>query len=469
MSRLLLLILCLGLFGCNDNTTDSNQWLAETGAVPNFTQRMGDADKGRYALLHESYVSCGTPERVFRQLQDSFSQGQNIVPVSGRDSSMDGLPFSVNRVIGRTGTPVISSNCLTCHGTELFGELVIGLGNEFADFTQNPSVAVERAGALVQGADETAEWELFADRIAAIAPYTQMPTVGVNPANNLTIALISHRDVNTNAWLAEPALPSPPTNPPPVSVPPWWRMAKKHAMFNMSEGREDHARMMLAASMLCVDSVDELNKIDQYATDVRAYLSSLTPPEYPFEIDEQKATRGELVFNTTCAACHGTYGPNGEYPNQVVPIDVINTDSRLIELATGDLGQRYAQWFNASWYGEKSFVAPAKGYVAPPLDGIWATAPYLHNGSVPNIGLLLSSAERPTLWRHIPRDASDPESYDTVNLGWNHEVITTGSEQSDDPRIYDTRREGYGITGHTFGDALDEADKSAVLEYLKTL
>lgn len=492
MSRIYLLVLCVFLSACQDKPNagnedaaqnqlmQSSQWLAPTGVVPEFTQRPGNADKGRYALLNESYVNCGTPERVFRELQSSFADGREVVGVSGRDASMDGLPFSVNRVIGRTGTPVVSSNCLTCHGTQLFGELIIGLGNEFADFTQDPSIVVERAGALVRGADETTEWETFADRIAAIAPYTQMQTVGVNPANNLTFALISHRDVNTNAWLATPNLPSPSTNPPPVSVPPWWRMAKKHAMFNLSEGRKDHSRIMLAASMLCADSVDELNVIDRYAPDVRAYLSSLTPPVYPFDIDRELAMQGKPIFESNCAGCHGTYGAegsDGEYPNRVVPIDVINTDARLMEFATGEVGQRYAEWFNTSWYGELSDMAPAKGYVAPPLDGIWATAPYLHNGSVPNIQMLLNSGQRPTLWHHISTDANDPDSYDSVNLGWKHEAIAAESvagsiaksDRVNDIRIYDTRRDGYGMTGHAFGDTLKDTDRSAVIEYLKTL
>jgi len=321
---------------------------------------------------------------------------------------MAGLPYSTTLVTGRTGTPVVSNNCLTCHATSLFGELVIGLGNEFADFTANPSIVVERAGALVNGENETAEWEVFADRIAAIAPYMQMETRGVNPANNLTIALIAHRDAKTNQWLNEPELPLPPTNPPPVSVPPWWRMQKKHALFSLSEGRADHARMMLAASMLCADSIEELNDIDRYAPDIRAYISSLRAPRYPFAINTSKAAEGEALFVSRCASCHGTYGQNASYPNQVVPIDVIGTDPRLMELATGELGRQYAQWFNQSWYGELSRAAPAPGYVAPPLDGIWATAPYLHNGSVPNLRLMLSSESQPSRMTTTPRGLVTP-------------------------------------------------------------
>jgi len=470
------------LAGCqseNEATSSSAEWLSPTGFVPEFKQRDGDPEKGRYALLHEPYVNCGTPARVFNELQSSFSESFEVLEASGRDTSMDGLPYANTLVTGATGIEVVSSNCLSCHGANLFGELVIGLGNEFADFTQNPSALVERMGALVRGADEITEWERFADRVAAIAPYTQMKTVGVNPANSLTAALIARRDAKTNAWLEQAALPLPPTNPPPVSVPPWWRMAKKHAMFNLSEGREDHARTMLAASMLCIDSVDELNAIDEYAPDIRAYLSSIKAPVYPFDIDPILAAAGADVYELNCASCHGTYGESHTYPNLVTPINEVKTDRRLLELATDERGRQYANWFNDSWFGELSATAPAIGYVAPPLDGIWATAPFLHNGSIPSLRQLLQPDSRPAVWRHLATDAVDPEQFDMANVGWQHEVLRAdaASGANSDPdkqtydtnRVYDTRWDGYGNGGHTYGASLNEDAVLALLEYLKTL
>jgi len=169
--------------------------------------------------------------------------------------------------------------------------LVLGLGNEFLDFTGDASSRVERAGALVNGGSESETWQLYADRIAAIAPYIRTRTVGSNPANNLTFALIAHRDAKTNAWSDQALLPLPPREPPPVSVPPWWRMAKKNAMFNMGEGRGDHARIMMSASMLCTDSVEALEAIDVYAPDIRAYIASLKAPEWPFAIDADLQNR----------------------------------------------------------------------------------------------------------------------------------------------------------------------------------
>jgi len=446
---------------------------ADTGLVPAASQRAGDPARGRLALVEEGYVACGLPARVVREL----IAGQPIVTLPDREAGARDLPFSMNLSSDARGVEIASSNCLACHGTPLFGELVIGLGNEFLDFTENPSVAVERAGALVRGAGETAAWERYADRVQAIAPYMTMATVGTNPANNLTFALIAHRDAATNAWSDEPLLPLPTTSPPPVSVPPWWRMSKKHAMFNLGEARGDHGRIMMAAAMLCSDTVAELEAIDAYAPDIRAYIAGLEPPAWPFPLDAALVARGRGVFETHCAACHGHYavGTDGRrargsdtYPNRLVPIELLGTDPALVDQAHTE-GVPYIDWFNRSFYGELSTAAPGPGHVAPPLDGVWATGPFLHNGSVPSVRALLDSTIRPARWHHVARDASDPASYDRDDLGWRFVADEAIAADMPPERIYDTARAGHAATGHRFGDHLSGDERSAVIEYLKTL
>jgi hypothetical protein len=104
---------------------------------------------------------------------------------------------------------------------------------------------------------------------------------------------------------------------------------------------------------------------------------------------------------------------------------------------------------------------PFNGFIAPPLDGVWITAPYLHNGSIPTIEALLNSKLRPTRWK---RNFSKPE-YDYEHLGWKY--LETNKTQSTE--IYDTNIPGYGNFGHYFGDKLTTVERTAVLEYLKTL
>ena len=129
----------------------------------------------------------------------------------------------------------------------------------------------------------------------------------------------------------------------------------------------------------------------------------------------------------------------------------------------------FMDWFNGSWYGDIAQARPALGYIAPPLDGVWATAPYLHNGSVPSIAALLDSGTRPTYWRR----SFDSTDYDQATLGWAHQTLTAGKGATSDAsvrkQIYDTTLPGHSNSGHTFGDALTSAQRRSLIEYLKTL
>ena len=119
-------------------------------------------------------------------------------------------------------------------------------------------------------------------------------------------------------------------------------------------------------------------------------------------------------------------------------------------------------WFNGSFYGERSRLEPGDGYVAPPLDGVWATAPYFHNGSVPSLAAVLDSSRRAARTA-IVRGSDD---YDLDVVGWRTPPVEPGADET---RVYDAARPGHGNGGHSFGDALSAAERAAVLEYLKTL
>jgi hypothetical protein len=105
---------------------------------------------------------------------------------------------------------------------------------------------------------------------------------------------------------------------------------------------------------------------------------------------------------------------------------------------------------------------PPKGsYEARVMQGIWAAAPYLHNGSVPTLAELLKPADqRVTAFKVGP-------AYDTVNVGlaaeqtqFNYTLTTTDCSNLNS---------GNSRCGHEFGTQLSPDEKKALLEYLKTL
>jgi hypothetical protein len=126
--------------------------------------------------------------------------------------------------------------------------------------------------------------------------------------------------------------------------------------------------------------------------------------------------------------------------------------------------------YGQSWFadfGRKANSNDPGGYVAPPLDGIWASSPYFHNGSVPTLWHMLHPGQRPVVWK---RSATE---YDRERVGWQTQTfdqlpadITEGWQKRE---YFDTRAFGKSATGHEFPEALTEEDKRTVLEYLKTL
>lgn len=450
------------LTGCGQ---DGEETKSEPGKVAADPQRPGDPARGYDALLNRSVVTCGLPVSAYRKSVGKIDP-QLLLP--GRTGLNAELPYSLTAHTSASGVELVTSNCLSCHAARVNGELVIGLGNEFLDFTRDPIVSVESAGAYVNGEAEAAEWRKWADRIDAIAPYMMTDTLGVNPAGNLTLALLAHRDPKTLAWSEELLMEPPPENPLPVSVPPWWNMRKKHAAFYNAEGRGDQVRFMMLASTTCTDTVEEAEAIDAWLVDVRAYLATLEPPAYPHAVDRKSADQGERLFNKNCKRCHGTYGEDERYPNKVIALEDLGTDQALARDAH-DKADRFIRWFQESFYGEIARVEPALGYIAPPLDGVWATAPYLHNGSVPTLEALLDTSVRPRYWRF---GSSEPD-YDQTALGWTYKEVEYGKDGAmgwdERNQIYDTTRRGYSNQGHDFGDEFTEPERAALLEYLKTL
>ena len=163
----------------------------------------------------------------------------------------------------------------------------------------------------------------------------------------------------------------------------------------------------------------------------------------------------------------------------VVPT-VLGIKSKSFGFALGEVvGKTVDDWYDSqtppiseaerdrmNGYRPNDIQAPL-AYKVRPLNGIWATPPYLHNGSVPNIYALLSPvSERPKTFYLGHRE------YDPVNLGYRYDELSGGFE-------LDTSIRGNFNTGHEFNDdkknvgvigrGLKPDERRALVEYLKTL
>lgn len=421
---------------------------------------LGDPERGRAAFLQGPWNTCGIPSSVAARLPISDDESPRLEERTGANAE---LPYYLTAADSPYGVEVAVQNCLRCHASQFMGELVIGLGDSRLDDTAPGTPEVMLASRFAQTDEERLEMDRLL-RTVRIADNLRADSVGVSVGTTTVLALAAYRDPATMEWLSEPGIELP-GSPVPMDIPPLWNMAKKSALFANMAIPGDFAHWAALPAFSCTESNDEVEELLDLATDVVAWLVTLEPPAWPRDVDDSLASEGQLVFEQTCARCHGTYGADWTYDNVVVPLETIGTDSTAITEGEVYWTSLYAYLEGSVWDRGDAW-APQRGYVAPPLDGIWASAPFLHNGSVPTLSALLESSSRPDVWRRVG-DTNDEDTYDWGSLGWRVEVLD--ARDDGETSVYDTGRAGYGNTGHTFGDALSSADRTALLEYLKTL
>ncbi|HEX8797448.1 MAG TPA: di-heme-cytochrome C peroxidase [Terriglobales bacterium] len=254
--------------------------------------------------------------------------------------------------------------------------------------------------------------------------------------------------------------------------------------------------------------------------EIEEWLDHLAPPKWPEEvlgkIDRAKAAEGKKLFVTLCAGCHNSYPYTWTEPNKygkrfikvgVIAQSYVGTDPNQFEdlrpyaitaqlapnlpgplkdkdlVPTGALYgglqesilQTALKQLNPSpeeaikIHGYRDLPVPAppqRAYKAAPRDGVWATPPYLHNGSVPNLYEMLIPAKERTKKFYLGRD------FDPVKVG----VDTSGKSGT---YLVDTTLSGSSNAGHSFenaplgngviGPLLTEEQRWALVEYLKSI
>mgnify|MGYP003633647900 FL=1 len=435
-------------------------------SIPESTQRAGDKEIGKAYLFSGDYMSSGIPYAVY-----VGAYGQDNENVLNRTGDNAVITHGYTAVTAPNGVRVVAPNCLNCHSAKINDEYIIGLGNHSDDFTTNranlePLLTSGISQVYGVDSDEFEAYQQFRKSIIAIGPKTITKSMGVNSANKIAEVLTSHRDKSTLEWNDTPFVAID-NEVIPVDVPAWWLLKKKNALFYTALLRQDFCKSFIGASLLSLQDVAKAKEIDAKMPDVLAYLESIEAPEYPFSIDNTLVAQGKPIFENKCSSCHGNYGTsNASYPNSLVALNTIKTDAELSNHYTTstEATTYFADWFNTGYLGTdpNGLVLKAEGgYIAPPLDGVWATAPYFHNASVPTIMDVLNSKNRPSLWSRT----FDNMDYNQTKVGWNYTVEITKLNI----KTYDTTIKGYGNGGHTFGDELTEGERLAVLEYLKTL
>lgn len=236
---------------------------------------------------------------------------------------------------------------------------------------------------------------------------------------------------------------------------PVWHQAARtnlHGHWNAAAPDVRTANWLAAAFLLDFTPVE----LDRAAMDrLERWLANVPPPPFPGPVDAPLAERGRALYGRHCAECHA---PGGARLGEVVPYAEAGTDATYVAATTPaavtalrDMGEAP---FRFTGYRRTD------GFQNLLLDGVWARAPYLHNGSVPTLwDLLLPPAGRPRVF-HRGHDVVDPR-----HVGF----VSAGPDAEREGTRFDTALAGNGNGGHAYGTELPEADRWALVEFLKTL
>lgn len=247
-------------------------------------------------------------------------------------------------------------------------------------------------------------------------------------------------------------------------------------------------------------------KYDNLKT-IEGWLLDLRAPKWPFDKpDQQEVRAGQKLYQEHCVGCHAIItSPFAPVVTYGTPLKDVGTDPNLARNFLGrEAPSRILQGVNIairpreffSTFGPTAKAAELTGHIAArlgasqtnplisvlgaaqvfydgpqdlevykarPLNGIWATAPYLHNGSVPTLSDLLKVPSS----RSAKFCVGDGE-YDIEDVGFKTYVDSV----PDCPKrttLFDTSIPGNRNIGHLYGTTLGDTQKRQLIAYLKTL
>jgi mono/diheme cytochrome c family protein len=442
------------------------------GQIPAWLEQLSPAAKRGYRHLVDSvYLPADLDEEVANELERMLANRQASAaklqadlepPPLSRDDLLThyGLTTRPDDPISRKPLQYVVTeksqwvmNCFACHGGSVYGTTMPGAPNnnyQLQSFVEDIRTAKLKLGKPL-GHMEIGS--MF------------MPlgtTAGTTNAVMFGVALMHFRDAELNVL---PLRPGPPMVHHDMDPPAWWLMHRKTRIYADGFAQKGH-RGLMQFMLVRENGPEKFRQWENDFRDVLAFIESLRPPKFPASIDGDLAERGRVAFNDNCSRCHGTYADGSKYPELLIPIDEVGTDRVRLDA----LSAKHREGYGKSWfahYGEQETWDDPQGYMAPPLDGIWATAPYLHNGSVPTLWHLLNPEHRPIVWH---RTSSE---FDERNVGLTVETLEEIPRRLRDVSIkrtyFDTRVPGKSAVGHDFPLELSAEQRVAVLEYLKTL
>jgi len=460
MKRQLLLGLCLMVF------VASGLFAAEANdGIPAGWEKLTPAERGYRFLTEKAYLPPDFEQSTFDETWTVWPEPLRSQAEKATLEERRKMAFSRYGLTPRPEDPtkplqyvvdekgIWTMNCFACHGGKVAGKTIPGSPNS--------------RFALMTLTEETRQVKLA--KQAALGRMDVgsmfMPLGNSNGTTNAVmfgVVLMGYRDKDLGI---HPERRVPKMTHHDMDAPAWWHFQRKDFIYIDGFAAKGH-RGLMQFMLVRQNGPEKFREWEKDFRDVYEYISSIEAPKYPYEVNQGLLEKGRVAFNRVCSDCHGTYGDGSKFPNKTITLDEVKTDPvRYQSLTPAHRASYGSTWFTD--YGKLGNIDDPKGYVAPPLNGVWASAPYFHNGSVPTLWHVLHPDARPVVWKRTE------DGYDTKQVGLEvttFENMPSEVESAAQKREYfNTKLFGKSATGHDFPDVLTEDEKAAVLEYLKTL
>jgi len=409
----------------------------------------------------------------------------------------------------------LTFGCAACHSHDLFGVKVLGLTNRFPRanefFRYGQQFAPYVNSFIFKDLLQTTEGErlMMVDAKNAVRWVgTKKPqAVGLDTSLAQVALSLSKRGLDEyatkHAFWADFPRPNRLSKRIADSKPAvWWNVKYKNRWLSdgsIISGNPIHTNFLWNE----IGRGTDLKKLEIWLNENQKTIENLTASVFATQapryenffgenaIDLSKAQRGQKHFIQSCQKCHGTYQKGWDLPeadklsktekiktinlfyHKITPVIDVGTDPGRYEGMKAfykDLNRlKISKTIN-------TVVQPQKGYVPPPLEGIWARWPYFHNNSAPSLcAVLTAGKDRPkTYWAGEAKDKE--RDFDQECNGYPLGDNTPEEWKKDKDFLYNTKLEGLSNLGHDEGVFLKNGkeiysfdEKLELVEFLKTL
>ncbi len=427
-------------------------------------------------------------------------------------------------LIERGGADGITFSCAACHSGELFGKKVLGMTNRFPrafELFQMGTKYIKYFDAFFyQGFfSATKEEALMYDQTRAAAKWvgTRSPeNLGLDTSLALVALSLHKRADDEYATQIETHGPWNPRRKHPLekmpmdSKPmPWWNVKYKTRW--LSDGSVVSGNPVFTNILWNeIGRGVDLKKLEAWLINNETKLKELTtavfasrPPspwEFfdPCKFDLAAAMRGQKLFQNNCQKCHGQYEKAWDQKESNLK-QSISTSACAENLATSkvhyhaktpviDVGTDPNRYLGVQYFADdlnklkisktfKTVVRPQKGYVPPPLVGIWARYPYFHNNSAPTLEQVLTPGDK-----RLKNYWMVPARNQIVDFDWSTNGYPSSDRIADEWKkqteyFYDSSRSGLSNVGHDKGilltpegsEKFSNEEKRDLIRFLQTL